>query len=224
MASTYSVQEALEVVKRTAGLGPADSWGVLAADMAVKEMWRRGAWRQSLADLPAIGLVPGLQDLGEPLVDIPSDIAGLWRADYVYLMEDGNVSITPMSVHRSLEGNNIPCHPNAISYQQDNNSYRFPGIIPSNLASPWHFVRGTYKKKPPSITNLNIGGTYLPWDDDLFPVFVQVLRWQAMALVGADRALDQRQIAVAGINEAAAQEAEYLGQSQQMSSIDVGGW
>lgn len=77
MASTYSVGEALEVVKRTAGLGAADSWGVMASDLAVKEMWRRGAWRESLEVLPPVGLIPGLQDLKEPLVDIPSDIAGL---------------------------------------------------------------------------------------------------------------------------------------------------
>lgn len=224
MASTYSVQEALEVVKRTSGLGAADTWGVYACDLAVKEMWRRAAWRESLADLPVIGLIPGLQDLGEPLVDIPSDIAGIWKADYVSLNEDGTVTFNSLKVHRTLEANEFPSNPTAISYQQDENTYRFTGVIPSNVAAPWNFVRGKYKKKPPSVTNLNSGGLYLPWDDDLFPVFVQVLRWQAMALVGSDKLADQRQLALAAINEAAAQEADYLGQSQQASSIDVGGW
>lgn len=114
--------------------------------------------------------------------------------------------------------------PTAVSFLQEEDAFRFNGVLPDNVAAPWHYVRGTYKKKPPSVTNLNIGGLYLPWEDDLFPVFVQVLRWQAMALVGSEKAVQQRQIALEAVAEAVRQEAEYLGQSQQISSIDVGGW
>lgn len=224
MASTYSVGEVLEIVKRTSGLGAADSWGWIAADLAVKEMWRRGAWRESLEILPVIGLVPGLQDLAEPLVDIPADMAGLWKAEYVYLTDTGNVSYEPLKIMRTLEANEVPGPITAISFLQEEDTYRFPGLIPDNAAAPWHYIRGTYKKKPPSVTNLNIGGLYLPWEDDLLPVFIQVLRWQALALVGSEKAPQQQQLALSAIEEAARTEAAFLGQSQQISSIDVGGW
>lgn len=220
--STYRIEEALDIVKRSVGNPGADTFGTRAADQAVGAMWRAAPWPESLDEFDPFNLVPEVQDYKEPLANIPSDIHGFWRTELVTLQSDGSFGYDELEIMKQIEPSHVPRSPGAISYNQDGKFYRLSNPTPSNFAGPTNFIRGTYKKRHTQITNANINNAVLPWDDDLFSVYVEVLRWKMYALLGSERAITQGQIARLMIEEAASQQGLYLGHTQQRPDIDVG--
>ena len=220
----YYIQEALAVVKKTAGLAGINDVGTIAADLAVAAMWRAGAWEVSLGDFDSFNLIPDVQDYPEPLANIPSDILGLWQAELVILNTDGDEQISPLVIDQQLQPLDQQIIPSKISYTKDGSLYRLSGKAPSNYAAPLYFIRGKYKKRHTAITPANVGSAVLPWEDDLLPCFIEVLRWKFLSLAGSDKADAAEQKAARTLDATLREQGFFGNNSQISSSINTGGF
>jgi hypothetical protein len=172
VAKTLTVGNALNVLAIRNPRLLSEGFGARFADEVQAYMWHRFPWRESLADLPPISLVPEEPFYGPPMLAVPADFHGLHDA----WLRNMSGRVEPLLVQRGLRPSDGPGSPTSICYDA-----RTGGFIvhpaPALTVPDW-WIEGTYKKLPVKITADTVNSHVLPWDDLYFEVFRAGLKWK----------------------------------------------
>lgn len=186
MASTYTYQDVLNVIRHGISAAAEDRLGATICNVATSFIWNAYDFRETIDLLPPVFLIPNEQDLGKPFSAVPSDFNGLRQMYLVRLLSDPPVRME-LKVVKDVRLTHVQALPHAVGYQPDRRSIRVFPRVPDNVGAPDFFIEGTYKKKPKMIT-ANTLGDLLPFDDQYFPVWIEVAKWAAWSLTNDSRA------------------------------------
>lgn len=150
---------------------------------AISKMWRAYDWRGTVQEFNPFWLVPAEQDYGEPFWSVPTDFYGL-REVYLVAIASNAIPVRyPLRVVSNLEATHVVGLPNTICYRDSAKALRIHPGAAFGASSPLYLVDGTYKTKPPKITQA-LQTSLMLWDDIYFEVFVQALTWAALQFSG----------------------------------------
>lgn len=209
MARTYTYNDALTAVGYAIRREHEDALAAYACNMALNLLWNYTDWRETLAELPPFWLVPSTQDYGKPVYAVPSDFLGLREAYSVNLQGNYNDRYA-MTVQKNLEQTQIRDIPTLICYREAIAGFRVWPRVPESITCPNWYVTGTYKKRPVKVS-VDSFNTLLPWDDQYFQVFVEVLKWAFMIATRDGGAPTQFSVALGMMDTMASQEGLNLG-------------
>jgi hypothetical protein len=183
MSSTYTVSDAVALVKEIYRGTIWDHAGPMLADIAQSIVWNAADWKQTLADLPPFWLVPQEQDYAAP-----ADCQGLRSTYLVHVTTDPIYRTPPLNIKKDLDPTYYVGVPTEISFDQASNKIRLYPSPAEFMASPEWLVEGTYKKTPTKITSSNIGTALVPIDDRFFDVFRKALAYAFLDSLSDPRA------------------------------------
>lgn len=185
--ATLTYGDALSVATKQLSRGIQDDFGHLICNLSVNDIWMKYDWRESLAVLPPFYLIPNEQDHGAPAAAVPPDFFGLRWAEIVR-----QSTVPPMrqelQVIRDLKLTHIRYIPHAICYEPSKNCFRLFNRVPENIGNPEYMIEGKYKIRPTKITAANITTAFLPFDDTYFHVWVEMMKYHGMNILGDPRA------------------------------------
>lgn len=183
----------------------------LATNIAINKMWQAYDWRGSVVQLPPFYLVPGLQDYGVPLYDVPTDFYGLREAYLVYVNSTLPIR-KKLDIVENLERTHLQDNTQSICYRPSIAGFRVHPAPTFGMAAPTYMIDGTYKRRPPKWTVASYGSALL-WDDIYFNAFVSACVWAAMKLTGnRQAAMEQYAIFTQDLTEATHSENLELGE------------
>jgi hypothetical protein len=188
MARTYTHGDAMDMIRRHVTASNEDNYAAEICNAADRKMWMAFDWRESIANLPPFYLVPLEQDHGFPAVAVPKDFWGLRTAYLLQFTSNPTPQVWPLSIIRDLLETDVISMPKSIGYNESNNSFRVFPRVPKNIGAPEWMVNGTYKIRLPKLTAGTFAGTVLPFADDYFMNYCEVLKWAAYEYSGDTRA------------------------------------
>jgi hypothetical protein len=186
MTDNYSFADVLRMVDRHVSRNVITDFAADICNLAYSKIWHRYDWRESLATLPPFYLIPNEQDIGPPFYSVPSDFAGLRKADLVYVAADPPTR-KPLTVIKDLNLTHARWLPHSISYNPDTRSFRVFSRVTLNMGTPNWQIEGTYKKLATRITPTTLT-TPLPTKDDLLHMWIEGIKWAAFSLAGDAKA------------------------------------
>lgn len=184
--STYKYSDLTTLIAKGIPKSFIDDNAATLCNLATNKIWMRYDWRESLASLPPVYLLPNIQDIGSPLNAVPSDLQGL-REVKIRLVNGAEIRDTPLQVLRNCEPTEFEGHPTAISYIKELQCLRLHPRPTSEFSAPNYFLSGIYKKLPTKITSSTLN-TLLPFDDIYFQVWLETMRWAAFSVLGDPKA------------------------------------
>jgi hypothetical protein len=188
MASTYTYGDSIAMVATVSPRAMQENNGAMLCDKAVSMIWSAADWRQSLTTLPPFYLTPGDQDYGAPMSVVPSDFLGLRQAYVTYLGQEPPSHGNLLEVRSHLDLTHEENEPTLISYLADARRFRIWHRFPNSCEVAKYMVEGTYKKAHTKVVADNLNSVALPFDDDYFRVFCEVLKYQVFSATGDPRA------------------------------------
>ncbi len=184
MASTFTFNDAWQMSRISHKVGSEAAIWQYATSNAISKMWNAYDWRGTVSPLAPFWLVPAQQDYGAPFYSVPANFYGL-REVYLVSVANNNVPIrSPLQVVENLEETSALWLPNAICYRASIRGFRIHPAANYGAASPLYLIDGTYKIRPPKITQ-SMSATTLLWDDVYFNTFVQALSWAILSAAGS---------------------------------------
>ena len=183
MASTYTVQDAVQYVRAFVKNIPVSDVQVIAADQVNAAIWRSYPWRWSMSALTAIPLVDATQDYGSA----PTNYFRLVRARIVRTDTTPDQALEPLDIVNKIEPGFQVMTPYAITlvaYEGHVDKFRLSAPAQVGSTDTWE-LRGEYQKQP---TKLGSTSAVFPFPDQYFEVVTTGLLWKFYDLVGDPRA------------------------------------
>jgi hypothetical protein len=193
MASTYSVQDAINVANRSFSRAIEADHASYVANIALNEIWHAYDWRVSIAALPPFWLIPLIQDYGSPFYAVPTDFHGLRQAYLVNVNASPLPARTEMKVIKNIRREFLRGLPRDIGYVPETQSFRVYPQVAENVGSTAFLIDGTYKKVAPSTTSTTLQSTAIPWDDTYISTVVEAIRWAAADVADAPNKIQKKQ-------------------------------
>ena len=197
MSQTYTVQDALIVVRQTIPGEISTNLSSILCDRAVSLIWNAADWKNSLVSLPPFYLTPGIQDYTIPMAVVPLDFLGLrtgWLIDLT--TSPAQYLEPPLVVKKDLTRTSVEDgRPEFICFDPAIAGYRIYPRYSRGVSAADIMVELIYKKKHAKITSANIGTEFVPVDDSYFDHFCNVLTWcfsSALKHPGAGGAVTDR--------------------------------
>lgn len=179
---TWTFDNILRMVGRHVPRNIMDDHSADICNLAYDKIWHKYDWRESLATLPPFYLIPGEQDVGPPFYSVPSNFAGLRKADLVYMTSDPPTR-KPLKVIKDLNLTQVQYFPHAIDYNPDTQAFRTFPRTPINIGTPDYQIEGTYKTLTTKIYPTTITTT-IPTKDDLITMWIEGMKWAAYFFAG----------------------------------------
>jgi len=179
VAYTYSYADAWNYIAPQVRRHAEDTQAATIANVATSEIWKRYPWKEYMAELPSFFLVGEQQDYGAPIVAVPSDFHGLYKAYLIHLTESPRYWSIKILRDRELTSPNFL--PHAISYNRAKRSFRMYPRPAAGVSNCEYLVTGEYKRNPTLVTPGTLQTTLLPWEDHHFQNFCTVLRWAVIS-------------------------------------------
>ena len=186
MAGTFTFDDVLRMIDKHVPRNVVTDNAANICNLAYNRIWQRYDWRESLATLPPFYLIPNQQDIGSPFYTIPTDFAGLRKADLVYIASDPPVH-KPLTIIKDLNITHGRWSPHSIGYNPDTQSFRIFTRATGNMGVPLWQIEGTYKTKATKITP-NTLTTTIPTKDDLLEMWIEGTKWAAFHFMGDPKA------------------------------------
>lgn len=187
MASTKTFGDALTLVFAASKREYENSFATEACNLATSFIWNRGDWRNSIVEFTPFWLIPNEQDHGAPTFIVPSDFLGL-REVFVTNLQGSTPIKNPVKVQQNVDRTAIMGIPTQIMYVPSAVAFRVFPRVPSGICAPYWLIEGNYKKVAPRTTASTLNDDTLPWDDQYFINYLDVLTWATMKLNGDPRA------------------------------------
>lgn len=179
MAYTYTYADAWNYIAPQVRRHAEDLQAATIANVATSEIWKRYPWKEFIVELPTFFLTPQQQDYGAPIVAVPADFHGLYKAYLVQLTAQPRWY--PLKVLRDRELTSPSYLPHAISYNRAKAAFRVFPRPQDGIGTCEYLIYGEYKKNPTLVTPATLQSTLLPWEDSHFQNFCTVLRWAVVA-------------------------------------------
>lgn len=176
MASTYTWQDAVNLLQNEYPRLVANANAAMIVDQVLSLIWNFADWRFAIVNMEPFFLVPGQQDYGAPNVVIPSDFLGVRRADLTYNVTQPPFQYPPLNIDRTLAPVAWQGRPEALSWEPSVGKFRVFPRVPLGIGPTDYQIAVMYKKLPVRVTASTLGQT-MPWDDIYFPTYVEGLRW-----------------------------------------------
>ena len=154
------------------------------ANRAIHLFWTTYPWRDTLAELPPFYPIPGEADHVTPDIQIPSNF---WALDVVMLKQI-NGDEYDLRISNKLPRASYEDWPTAIAYVPEIAGFRLHPLPNAGMSAPWCQIEGTYKKKPPTVTDDNFDTDALPLDEMYQDVYEQAVRYKYFETLGDSRA------------------------------------
>lgn len=207
--NTFTFDNIIRMVNRQVPKNVMDDHAADICNLAYNQIWHKYDWRESLKTLPPFYLIPGEQDVGAPFASVPTDFAGLRKADFVYVASDPPTR-KPLKVIKDLNITHVQYFPHAIDYNMDTQAFRVFPRCQINIGAPYCQIEGTYKTVATKITPATLTNT-LPTKDDLIQMWIEGIRWAAFNFAGDQKTGQQLQIFMLSMEECAKNEGLELG-------------
>lgn len=185
MASTFTPQNAIDVVRKFIRDVPATSVDYQLCDIVHSKMWRFYPWRWSQSAMTAIALVDGQQDYVVTNTDV-------YRHLFLSL---SRTDITPREYYERLSIYNDyipdstkvgPALIRSCAVLPLNGSIRLKSAVQISGAETWE-LQGRYQRNPTKITP-DLLNTAWSVPDQYFEVFVEGLKWKFYDYTGNEKA------------------------------------
>lgn len=183
---TYTFDDLIRMIGRHVPRNVVDDQAADICNLAYNQIWHKYDWRESLKTLPPFYLIPGEQEVGAPFYSVPSDFAGLRKADFVFVAADPPARRT-LKVIKDLNITNVQYFPHAIDYNMDTQAFRVFPRCSQNMGAPQYQIEGTYKTVPTKITPATLT-TSIPTKDDLIQMWMEGMLWAAYKFTGDQKA------------------------------------
>lgn len=158
------------------------SLAIEVANKAIHLFWTTYPWRDTIAELPPFYPIPSEADHVTPDIQIPTDFWGL----YLVQVRNINGETYDLRVANTLPRASYTDWPQAIAYIPEISGFRLHPLPASS--APWVQIEGTYKKKPPTVTDDNFDTDNVPIDEMYLDVYEQAVRYKYFETLGDSRA------------------------------------
>lgn len=175
MSSTYYIGDVINAVSGTIPKVSEDKFIDLIANGTQSAIWNRFDWRETIADFNGFWCIPDQQDYGAPSVIVPTDFAGLRKAQQFQISNWPQI-FWDLKIVRELPVNGNRSISDAISYNKSTQSFRLSRRPTGDMAAGNWMVTGEYKILPTKITKLNYATFALFSDDEYFDVWVAMMK------------------------------------------------
>lgn len=189
---TYKWRDVLIAARDSSRSDIAAERQAVAANLALSQIWMAHDWHESLAEFEPFYLSPGEQDYGPPVVAVPSDMLGVRFAYYVDVRGGGLGGFEYRREIRCPKRDLYLTHevgaPKMLGYEGSTRSFRVHPRPGDDLAAPWCFVDGKYKKRPAVLTETTLPQATILFDDLYLWVHIEAVKWAYMVLSNSQRA------------------------------------
>lgn len=187
MSYTYSYADAWNYIAPQVRRHAEDNFAATIANVATSEVWKKYPWKEFIVELPPFFLSPEKQDYGAPIVAVPANFHGLYKAYLVQLTAQPR--FWPLKILRDRDLTSPAFYPHAISYNRAKAAFRVYPRPQSGIGTCDYLIAGEYKKSPSLVTPGTMQNTLLPWEDAHFQNFCTVLRWAVISQGGPTNGL-----------------------------------